>query len=342
MKSRELVKNTLEFKNSGGPVPRDLWTLPWAYNNYSLELESILSDYPPDIVQVPDSHKIYAKTPKNSGCMYEEGEANDEWGAVFTNIQRGLIGEVKSPIIDPSDDDWSDLSKVHIPEELLTIDTEKVNEFCAGTDQFVLSSDLVRPFERMQFLRGSEMFFCDLALETPGMLKFFNQVHDFYCTLTELWCKNTDIDGFFAMDDWGSQRTLLINPKTWEKHFKPKYRDYVNIAHKYGKKFFFHSDGFTLDIIPHLIELGFDAVNLQIFCIGVEKLAQFKGKITFWGEIDRQYLLTQGTMEEIDAAVRNVYSTVWAHGGAIAQCEFGAGANPKNVRQVFNSWANVT
>jgi hypothetical protein len=62
MKSRELVKRTLEFKNTG-TVPRDLWTLPWAYNNYGAELESILEDYPPDIVQVPDSHKIYAEKP---------------------------------------------------------------------------------------------------------------------------------------------------------------------------------------------------------------------------------------------------------------------------------------
>jgi len=336
--SRELVKRTLEFRNTDGRVPRDLWTLPWAYNNYGPELESILSDYPPDIVQVPDSQKVYARKLISSGNAYEEGESIDEWGVTFKNVQRGLIGEVKSPII--TDEDWEDLSGVHFPEELLTIDTAKVNEFCAGTDKFVLSNDLVRPFERMQFLRGTEMFFCDLALENPGMLKFFDRVHEFYCALTELWCKNTGIDGFWAMDDWGTQRTLLINPQAWIKHFKPKYRDYVDIAHKYGKKFFFHSDGHTLEIIPHLIELGFDAVNLQIFCIGIENIAQFKGKITFWGEIDRQRLLTdKATLREVDDAVRKVRSAVWANGGAIAQCEFGAAAHPANVRQVYRSWA---
>ena len=341
MTSRELVKKTLEFKNSDGPVPRDLWTLPWAYNNYGAELESIVRDYPPDIVQVSDPYKVYAQKPIISGDAYEEGEFTDEWGVVFKNIQRGLIGEVKSPIIDPKDEDWDDISRVHIPEELLTIDTARVNEFCAGTDKFVLSSDLVRPFERMQFLRGTEMFYCDLAQENPGMLKMLNRVHEFYCALMELWCGNTDIDGFFAMDDWGTQKSLLINPQMWVKFFKPKYRDYVNIAHKYGKKMFFHSDGYTLDIIPHLAELGYDAVNLQIFCIGIEKIAQFRGKITFWGEIDRQRLLPRGTAEEIDAAVAKVRSAVWARGGAIAQCEFGAGAKAANVRQVFKSWAGA-
>jgi len=338
MTSRELVTRTLEFRNTDGPVPRDLWTLPWAYNNCARELESILSDYPPDIVQVPDSHKLYSQKPLSLGNQYEEGEYTDEWGVVFKNIQRGLIGEVKSPIVDPADEDWNDVSRVHIPEELLTVDTARINEFCAATDRFVLSSDLVRPFERMQFLRGTEALYCDLALENPGMLKMLGRVHDFYCALMELWCGNTDIDGFFAMDDWGTQRGLLINPAMWVTYFKPMYRDYVTIAHKYGKKLFFHSDGYTLDIIPHLVELGFDAVNLQIFCIGVEKIAAFRGKIAFWGEIDRQHLLPHGTADEIAAAVGKVRSTLWAHGGAIAQCEFGAGANPANVRQVFKSW----
>jgi hypothetical protein len=80
---------------------------------------------------------------------------------------------------------------------------------------------------------------------------------------------------------------------------------------------------------------------LQIFCIGVEKIEQFKGKITFWGEMDRQRLLPRGTLAEIDAAVRKVKAAVWKDGGAIAQCEFGAGAKAANVRQMFKSWAGV-
>ncbi|GHV80683.1 uroporphyrinogen decarboxylase [Spirochaetia bacterium] len=338
MTSRELVRKTLEFKNTDGVVPRDLWTLPWAHHKYGKEIEDILRDYPLDIVQIPDSHKVYAKKPISVGNVYEEGEFLDEWGVVFKNIQRGLHGEVKAPIVKAEDEDWEDLSRIHIPEELLSIDTDKINEFCAGTDQFVLSSDLVRPFERMQFLRGSENFYFDLGSENPGMLKMLNRVHAFYCQLMELWCSKTNIDGFFAMDDWGSQRSLLINPKTWVKYFKPLYKDYVTIAHKYGKKMFFHSDGFTLDIIPHLIELGYDAVNLQIFCMGIEKIAQFKGKITFWGEVDRQHLLPEGTTKDIRDAIKTVHDTLWQDGGCIAQCEFGAAAKPENVREVYASW----
>src|SRR5699024_387313 len=142
------------------------------------------------------------------------------------------------------------------------------------------------------------------------------------------------VDALNMMDDWGSQQALLINPALWDEYFRPMYRDYIDIAHKHGKKMFMHSDGYTLDIIPRLIDLGLDAMNSQIFCMGVDKLKQFKGKITFWGEIDRQHLIPEGTPEQIENAVKSVYENLWDNGGCIAQCEFGPGANPDNVYRI--------
>ena len=121
----------------------------------------------------------------------------------------------------------------------------------------------------------------------------------------------------------------------------PMYRDYINIAHEYGKKMFMHSDGNIIRIIPKLIDLGLDVINSQIFCIGIDNLAPYKGKITFWGEIDRQSLIPNGTVEDIDAAVQKVYDTLWDNGGCIAECEFGPGGNPQNIYRVFEKWASL-
>ena len=170
------------------------------------------------------------------------------------------------------------------------------------------------------------------------MLRFIRRLHDFNCRLMERWAQ-TDVDALFMMDDWGSQKSLLINPETWVRLFKPLYADYCAIARRHGKKIFMHSDGHTLAILPHLVEIGVDAANLQIFCIGLENLRAFKGKIAFWGEIDRQWLLPHATVPEIKEAVRAVRGTLWNQGGCIAQCEFGPGAKPENVRAVFEAWA---
>ena len=74
----------------------------------------------------------------------------------------------------------------------------------------------------------------------------------------------------------------------------------------------------------------------------MDKLAPFKGKITFWGEICRQHLLPYGTVEDVRNSVRLVYDTLWDNGGCIAQCEFGAGAKPENVAAVFETWDELT
>ncbi len=89
----------------------------------------------------------------------------------------------------------------------------------------------------------------------------------------------------------------------------------------------------TIDIL----ELGLDAINSQLFCMGIEELVQFRGKITFWGEIDRQHLLPEGSPKEIEKAVIKVKENLWHNGGCIAQGEFGPGAKPENVYKVFET-----
>jgi hypothetical protein len=102
---------------------------------------------------------------------------------------------------------------------------------------------------------------------------------------------------------------------------------------------FMHSDGYIKDILPDLIEMGLDAINCQIFCMDVADLGtKFKGKITFWGEIDRQHILPDAASDEVRRAVQFVKSSLYNNGGVIAQCEFGPGAKPENVYTVFETW----
>lgn len=339
--SRDLVRQTLEFKNPKRAV-RHLWTLPWASIYHGEELKAIQRDYPDDIVQAPlngaTAEGFTARPGEAEGEPFEVGTYLDGWGCRFINKQRGVIGEIKQPLL--TDEEWLDDDKLMLPERTLQFDQEAVNRFCQNTDQFVLAGDWARPFERLQFLRGTEQLYVDLMLKPERMQKTIDRVHDFYCRLIETWCQ-TDVDAVWFMDDWGSQRSLLINPALWVDVFKPMYKDYIDIAHRCGKKIFMHSDGFIVDILPHLIELGLDAVNAQLFCMGVENLSQFKGAITFWGEIDRQHLLPSGTLEDIRAAVKSVKTNLWENGGCIAQCEFGPGAKPQNVREVFDAWEKM-
>lgn len=332
--SRELVLQTLEFR-SPARAPRQLWHLPWAEIHHPDELEQIRRDFPSDFDGAPG---FLREIPKTSGNITEVGTFVDEWGCEFHNIQRGVIGEVKNPLVR----DWTaDRGRIHVPREWLTIDPDAVNRWCAERDTFVLAGCCPRPFEQLQFLRGTADLYMDLLMQPGELVDFIGEMHAFYCELLEAWSR-TDVDGLMFMDDWGSQQGLLIDPALWRDIFKPMYRDYIQIAHGAGKKMFMHSDGHTLEIYPDLSELGLDAFNSQIFCMGVENLRPFAGKITFWGEIDRQHILPEGTLETVREAVRAAHANLWRDGGCIAQCEFGAGARPENVREVFAEWERLT
>ncbi len=341
MTSKQLVLNTLNFQNKTERAPHDLWTLPWVNDHHPKELQQLLNAFEWDFDR-PDV--IYHEASKvEKGDPYEVGEYVDPWGCVFTNINKGVIGEVKQPLIDPDDEEWDDVSGITIPEEQLSFDIEQVNRSCAEkSDKFLLSAGITpRPFEQLQFIRSTEALYVDLMFRPKKMMQFIEKMHDFYCRLLEKWAQ-TDVDGLMFMDDWGSQNSLLINPQTWREIFKPLYKDYIDIAHQHNKKIFMHSDGYTLEIIPDLIELGLDAINAQIFCMGAENLAPFKGKITFWGEICRQHILPYGTVSDVTNAVKEIYDHLWQDGGCIAQCEFGAGGKPENVTEVYAAWDRLT
>ena len=331
---RDLVYRTLDFD---GPerVPRQLWLLPWAEMHHPDAVARIRREFPDDIVHCPG---FVANPPSTSGNPYEVGEYVDEWGAVFENKARGIIGEVKRPLV--TEEEWEDADTVHIPRELLDIDVSRVNEFCRDSDRFVLAGACPRPFERLQFIRGTEQLYVDLMTRPAGLTDFMEEMHRYYTDLLTVWAR-TEVDALMMMDDWGAQHALLINPETWVELFKPLYAEYVDIAHSNGKKIFMHSDGHILAIYPHLVEIGVDALNSQLFCMGVENLSEYAGSITFWGEIDRQHLLPNATESEIADAVGSVKESLWKQGGCIAQCEFGAGANPDNVYAVYKAWSTI-
>jgi len=333
MNSRELVRKTLTF---GSPerIPRQLWTLPWAEEHYPHVLRRLQNVYPDDLVSAPAEYKEPLRI---EGDRYKTGVYIDEWGCKFNNLHDGVIGIVQEPLIR----DWQELEHFQPPESVLSLDKDGVNAFCKETDKFVLAGTFTRPFERFQFLRTMEQGFIDLLEQPPEFFELLKRVHEHYLKEVEMWSE-TDVDGIALMDDWGSQQDLLVSPDIFRILFKPMYRDYVEIARQYGKFVFMHSDGQITEIIPDLIEVGIDALNSQIFCMGVKDLGQmFRGKITFWGEIDRQHLLPRGSREDIELAVKDVWLNLYAGGGVIAQCEFGPGAKPENVVAVFEAWDGV-
>jgi hypothetical protein len=332
MSPRERVYATLSYSRPDRP-PRDLWVLPYVQLFRKAELDEVLRRFPIDF----DRPELSPGSDDADLRKYSRaGKYVDEWGSVWHLAEPGIVGEVKEPVLS----DWSRLARFHPPWDFIRgKDWAHVDRVRRGSDKFILSGVCARPFERLQFLRGTENLYIDLAYDTPELRTLLGMVHDYYLEDVANWSRSA-VDAVALMDDWGSNTALLISPELWRGVFKPLYRDYCDIIHGKGKKVFFHSDGNIEAIYGDLIEVGIDALNSQLFCMDIERLGErYAGKVTFWGEIDRQRVLPYGTETDVRAAVHRVRRALeGTGGGVIAQCEWGKDNSRQNVEAVFRAW----
>lgn len=335
MTSKERVLAALEFK-SPDRIPKDIWILPAARMKYGEDLEDICNRFEVDIASMvgPFDHGF---TPE----YYQVGQYMDPWGSLWTNLQAGVIGEVKNPVFKTYDE--VDTYEPPISQFLMEWEENKENiakkiQEARDKDKFVIGG-WISLFERMQFLRGTENLYCDIALEEEELFTLMEHVMKFERIYVDKWLE-MDIDAMAFGDDWGSQRSLLVSPECWKRLFKPLYQELIDKIKAAGKKVFFHSDGYIMDLYPEFIELGVDAINSQLWCMGVENVAEkYAGQITFWGEISRQTTLPNGTPEEIQecADIMKKYLQVNG-GGLIGQSEINRDVSLENVEALLKAW----
>lgn len=336
MNSKERVLRTLEF-NSPDRLPLDIWVLPAAKMEYGEKLEALMSKHSFDIASLtgPFDH---AFTPD----YYVPGKFVDPWGSEWTNIQAGIIGEVKKPIFAAYED-----MKIYInpvAQFEIEFDSNQANlqmqiDSARNEDKFIIGG-WISIFERLQYLRGTEELYCDIAMEEDDLFELVGIVMNFMRTYVKRWLA-MDIDAMAFGDDWGSQMSMLISPKSWRAIFRPLYKELIDMIKAAGKKVFFHSDGYIYDLYPELIDLGVDAVNSQLWCMGVEKVAEkYAGKITFWGEVSRQTTLPSGTPDDVRTAISTMKKNLYSNGGLIGQSEINRDVPLANIATLLDAWNN--
>ncbi len=313
-------------------IPRAYTAVPGFHHEHPGALERIEQRFPQDVAPCG------WRPPEGAthGDPFDVGTYVDEWGCVFENVHRGVVGQVKHPIIQS----YTDLDTYRPPTHLIGQGMEDVDRTCEATDGFTLTPFPLQPFERMQFLRGTEPLFYDLIEQPAGLFKLRDMVHETNLAQLEVWCRSA-IDCVFIADDWGTQFSLLISPDLWRALFKPLYADYITRTKQAGKFAYMHSDGFITDILDDLIELGLDAVNAQVTCMDMAELGRrFGGRVTFWGQMDRQHMLCFGTVEDARQAVHDFRNHLTGSGGGniVAQMHIEPSARPENIEAVLDEF----
>ena len=89
-----------------------------------------------------------------------------------------------------------------------------------------------------------------------------------------------------------------------------------------------------------LVEAGCDAIHAPLFDATWRKLAEkYRGRVTFWGEIDRKWLDPPATVHDIREAVLRVRRALdFGAGGVIAQCAWGPDTPIRSIAKFFEEW----
>jgi uroporphyrinogen decarboxylase len=107
----------------------------------------------------------------------------------------------------------------------------------------------------------------------------------------------------------------------FREFFRPALQRLYTTAKNYDVKVMQHSCGSIAPLIPDFIDMGADIINpIQVKADGMvidELVANYKGKVTFYGGIDTQELLPKGPAEEIQEVCLRTVNLFDSDGGYI-------------------------
>jgi uroporphyrinogen decarboxylase len=249
------------------------------------------------------------------------GVVQNEWGMTF--VDTGSYFEFyQHPLAHASS--VGDVSAYPLPDPA----GEGVFDNACATankykDRFVLVGDIETSFfETSWYLTGLEKFLMDLALEESYVFALMDRVREIYTTIgRRLIALGAEI--IWAGDDFGGQQGMLLDPRLWRRHIKPRIGEMFQELRRgnAGTKIAWHSCGSILPIIPDFIDLGLDILNpIQPAARGMDPSflkREYGQDLTFFGGIDIQHLLPFGSAQDIHAEVHRRIDILGKGGGYI-------------------------
>ncbi len=267
---------------------------------------------------------IAATSPTNNPTRLideEKGVYENEWGMQFVSV--GLYNEFyKYPLAHASS--VEDIENYNWPDPYAEGRYDAAAELIAKyKGEYAIVADLETSFfETSWYLMGMEKLLMDMAMEEDHVFALFDKVMEIN---TKVGCKLIEMgaDIIWAGDDFGTQRGMMISPDMWREVFKPRIKWMFEEFRKVNPdiKIAWHSCGSIIPIIEDFAEIGLDILNpIQPLAEGMEPnfLKENYGKqLAFFGGIDIQHLLPNGSKEDIQSEVKRRIEILGKGGGYI-------------------------
>jgi uroporphyrinogen decarboxylase len=205
------------------------------------------------------------------------------------------------------------------------------------------------PMELSAWLAGFSGFFTALIAEPDLADELLDRALDIKLRFWQAVLPEVApyVDIISESEDLGVQDRLMVSPRTFRGHIKPRLRQLIQGIRALAPhvKVLLHSDGAIAPILPDLIEIGVDILNpIQVSAAGMGDTAflkrEFGRDLVFWGAIDTQHVLPFGSPTEVAAEVRRRIDDLAPGGGYVMASVHNIQADvpAENVVAMWEAW----
>ena len=218
----------------------------------------------------------------------------------------------------PLFNDWSEAENLKLPSpyedsvySLLKADLE---EF---PDKAVFLN-VITAWGYIADMRTYEQVYMDMYEHPDAFRRLSRRIGDIMKTVVERACK-MGVAAIYIQEDLATSKSLSMSPEMIKEFCFEYAKECVEVAKSYGKPVLFHSDGAVLDLIEPLLEFGADAINpLQSNIVDASAFKErFDSRIAVYGALDNCFIIPQGTPEQIQEHVFEVFEILGKPDGSL-------------------------
>lgn len=158
-------------------------------------------------------------------------------------------------------------------------------------------------FNSVWWFMGFETF-AESVVENPDLVqRMFDKIATIQLEVLDRMLEYDEVGAIIHADDLAYSEALMISPRHLRRFVFPWFKELVDRIHAKGKLAIFHSDGKLTEVMPDIIDCGFDAVHpFEPKAMDIFEMKRLYGdRICLMGNIDLGYTLTRGTPEEVIA-----------------------------------------
>ena len=240
----------------------------------------------------------------------------DEWGIVWGITDFGIPYPIDGPIKEPSDLKTYTPPDPEAPHRLQSL-REAVKKFKGHRAIVFLTHD---GFEFSHYLRGGmENLLLDYYDNPRLAHELAEMVIDYKVRLMRRAIRE-GADAVVSGDDYANQHGTVMSPQHFRQFVLPYLKRSIDAAHDEGVPFIKHTDGNIWAILDDLVQAGIDALDPIEPAAGMdigEVKAKYGDRIAVIGNVDCSFVLTRGTVEEVEEAVKETIAKASPGGGHI-------------------------